>query len=96
MKTGLNHKQYKFPKLLPQACLLLFTGFHLPVNAQEKVPGVIKGSDSDFGNPAFIALLFIVLLLLVVIIIFAQVAKAGIHFRREQDRAIRTSNETLV
>lgn len=95
MKVKINDSILSLLKL-PKAGFLLFALIHFPLNAQGKAPDTIDKTRSAFDNPVFAVMFSTVILLMLAIIVFAHVAKIGIQFRREQDRAKRDGDYPMV
>ncbi len=95
MKVNFNYNISNLLKL-PKAGFLLLALIHFPVNAQEKASGTMEKTPSAFDSPVFAVMFFTVILLMLAILVFAHVAKIGIQFRREQDRAKRNGDHPMV
>lgn len=80
--------------MVPVIGALCVSLIHFPAMAQEKATEK-TASPTLFDSPMFVALFILAALLMLVIIIFAQVAKAAIQLKAEQEKAKKAGGTAL-
>ena len=92
--NSVNIKKSVGEKLKSILFLPLLLGFNSNMFAQ----GAIEKpkEHSIFSNPMFVAMLSVVILLLIVIVIFADVAKAAIRNKSEQEKKVAGENNSIL